>query len=34
LILFALAASLLSLGIVYWMMGRASSPDTGKFSGE
>jgi len=34
LILFALAASLLSLGIVYWLMGRAPSPDAGKFSGE
>lgn len=33
-ILFALAASLLSLGTVYWMMGRASLPDARKFSGE
>jgi uncharacterized membrane protein (DUF373 family) len=33
-ILLALAASLLSLGIVYWLMDRTSSPDAGKFSGE
>jgi len=34
LILFALAASLMSLGIVYWLMGRTSSSDAGKFSGD
>jgi len=33
LILFALAASLMSLGIVYWLMGRTSSSDAVKFSG-
>ncbi|MEO6975265.1 MAG: phosphate-starvation-inducible PsiE family protein [Gallionella sp.] len=33
-ILLALAASLLSLGIVYWLMDRTSSPDAGKFSEE
>lgn len=34
LILLALAASLLSLGIVYWLMNRTPASDAGKFSGE
>jgi uncharacterized membrane protein (DUF373 family) len=33
-ILLALAVSLLSLGIVYWLMDRTSLSDAGKFSGE
>ena len=33
-ILLALAASLLSLGIVYWLMDRTPATNAGKFSGE
>lgn len=34
LILFALAASLLSLGTVYWLMGRLAVPDEDRLPGE
>ena len=34
LILFALAASLLSLGIVYWLMDRSPSSDSSRISAE